>query len=106
MSNKVSKREKKPSTPRPCTRTRMTYVSIVLTPAISQMICQDIDDATRLAISRVSNIIRILAAHFIPLTDTLLLDAYEWAVEQESDVKDLLQADTGDAMIATIAARD
>lgn len=70
------------------------------------MICQDIDDATRLAISRVSNIIRILAAHFIPLTDTLLLDAYEWAVEQESDVKELLQADTGDAMIATIAARD
>ena len=70
------------------------------------MICQDIDDATRLAISRVSNIIRILAVHFIPLTDTLLLDAYEWAVEQEGDVKDLLQADTGDAMIATIAARD
>ncbi|KAH9840071.1 exosome complex exonuclease rrp4 [Rhodofomes roseus] len=66
----------------------------------------DIDDATRLAISRVSNIIRILAAHFIPLTDTLLLDAYEWAVEQEGDVKDLLQADIGDAMIATIAARD
>ena len=106
MSNKVSKRERKPSTLRPCTRTRMTYVSIVLTAAISQMICQDIDDATRLAISRVSNIIRILAAHFIPLTDTLLLDAYEWAVEQESDVKELLQADTGDAMIATIAARD
>ncbi|EPT00972.1 hypothetical protein FOMPIDRAFT_1023524 [Fomitopsis schrenkii] len=66
----------------------------------------DIDDATRLAVSRVSNIIRILAAHFIPLTDTLLLDAYEWAVEQEGDVKELLQADTGDAMIATIAARD
>lgn len=84
----------------------MTYVSAVLTPAVSQMICQDIDDATRLAVSRVSNIIRILAAHFIPLTDTLLLDAYEWAVEQEGDVKELLQADTGDAMIATIAARD
>ncbi|KZT70771.1 hypothetical protein DAEQUDRAFT_667315 [Daedalea quercina L-15889] len=66
----------------------------------------DIDDATRLAISRVSNIIRVLAAHFIPLTDTLLLDAYEWAVEQEGDVKDLLQADIGDAMIATITARD
>ncbi|KAI0719457.1 exosome complex exonuclease rrp4 [Fomitopsis betulina] len=66
----------------------------------------DIDEATRLAISRVSNIIRILAAHFIPLTDTLLLDAYEWAVEQDGDVKDLLQADMGDSMIATIAARE
>ncbi|KAH9933375.1 uncharacterized protein B0H18DRAFT_983373 [Fomitopsis serialis] len=65
-----------------------------------------IDDATRLAISRVSNIIRILAAHFIPLTDTLLLDAYEWAVEQEGDVKDLLQGDIGDAMVATITTRD
>ena len=92
--------------PRPCIRTKMTYAFVVLTAAILQMISQDIDEATRLAISRVSNIIRILAAHFIPLTDTLLLDAYEWAVEQDGDVKDLLQADMGDSMIATIAARE
>jgi len=66
----------------------------------------DIDDATRIAISRVSNIIRVLGAHFIPLTDTLLLEAYEWAVEQEGDVRDLLQEDIGDALVATITAQN
>ncbi|PCH38056.1 exosome complex exonuclease rrp4 [Wolfiporia cocos MD-104 SS10] len=65
----------------------------------------DIDDATRAAISRVSNIIRILGAHFVPLTDTLLLDAYEWAVEQEGGVKDLLNSDIGDALVSAVAAR-
>ncbi len=52
--------------------------------------------------SRVSNIIRVLASHFTPLTDTVLLEAYEWAVEQEIDIKDLLQEDVGDALLATI----
>ncbi|KZT03590.1 exosome complex exonuclease rrp4 [Laetiporus sulphureus 93-53] len=65
----------------------------------------DIDTATLTAISRVTNIIRVLAAHFIPLTDTLLLDAYEWAVEQEGDVKVLLQPDVGDALVMAVAAR-
>ncbi|KAH9946041.1 exosome complex exonuclease rrp4 [Epithele typhae] len=61
-----------------------------------------IDDATRAAISRVSNIIRILAAHFVPLTDAILLEAYEWVVEQESTVKDLLNDEFGDNMVASI----
>lgn len=65
---------------------------------------QDIDDATRTAISRVSNIIRVLAAHYHPLTDAVLLEAYEWAVEQECGVKDLLQEDVGPAMIAAVSA--
>ncbi|OBZ74223.1 Exosome complex component RRP4 [Grifola frondosa] len=65
----------------------------------------DIDDATRTAISRVSNIIRVLAAQFTPLTDAVLLEAYDWAVEQESDVKDVLQDDFGEALVATISAR-
>ena len=44
----------------------------------------------RKAIARVGNIIRILAIHFVPLTDTVLAEAYEWVVEQEPDcgVKD------------------
>ncbi|KAI0079099.1 exosome complex exonuclease rrp4 [Panus rudis PR-1116 ss-1] len=62
----------------------------------------DIDDATRTAISRVSNIIRVLASHFVPLTDSVLLNGYEWAVEQEIDVKDLLQADAGESLVAAI----
>ncbi|KAF9820864.1 hypothetical protein IEO21_01091 [Rhodonia placenta] len=66
----------------------------------------EIDGATRIAISRVSNIIRVFGAHFIPLTDTLLLEAYEWAVEQEGDVRDLLQEDVGDALVATVTAHN
>ncbi|KAF9075821.1 hypothetical protein BDP27DRAFT_1211456 [Rhodocollybia butyracea] len=65
----------------------------------------EIDDSTRMAISRVTNLINVLAAHYIPLTDTVLLDAYEWSLEQEGDVKDLLQEDAGDALVATILAK-
>ena len=64
---------------------------------------QDIDGATRSAISRVGNIISILAAHFVALTDAILLEAYEWAVEQ-GEVKDLLQQDVGEALVAAISA--
>ncbi|KAF8235637.1 hypothetical protein L208DRAFT_1358529 [Tricholoma matsutake] len=64
-----------------------------------------IDDPTRVAISRVSNIIRVLASHFVPLTDTLLLEAYEWTVDQEGYVKDVLQEDVGDALVTTITAK-
>jgi exosome complex component RRP4 len=55
-----------------------------------------------MAISRVANIIRVLAAHFVPLTDALLLESYEWAIEQESDPKDLLEDDIGDALVHAI----
>ena len=67
---------------------------------------QDIDDATRTAIARVSNIIRVLASRSLPITDTTILEAYEWAVEQDSDVKDLLLEDVADAMIAAVSVRE
>jgi exosome complex component RRP4 len=63
----------------------------------------DIDNATRAAISRVSNIIRVFADHFVPLTDTLLLEAYEWVIEQEGDAKHLLLGDTGDVLVAAMS---
>ncbi|KAF8826730.1 hypothetical protein HHX47_DHR5000911 [Lentinula edodes] len=65
----------------------------------------DIDDSTRMAISRVTNLIIILASRSIPLTDTILLDAYDWSLEQEGDVKDLLQEDASDALVTTILAK-
>ncbi|KIK68168.1 hypothetical protein GYMLUDRAFT_155664 [Collybiopsis luxurians FD-317 M1] len=65
----------------------------------------NIDDSTRTAISRVTNLIIVLASHSIPLTDTILLDAYEWSLEQEGDVKDLLQEDAGEALVASILAK-
>ena len=50
-----------------------------------------------------SNIIRVLAAHFVPLTDSVLLEAYEWAVEQESSgVKDMLNDEVAESMVASI----
>ncbi|KAG1743100.1 hypothetical protein EDB19DRAFT_586494 [Suillus lakei] len=65
----------------------------------------EIDNATRAAISRVSNIIRVFADHFVPLTDTLLLEAYEWVIEQEGDAKHLLLGDAGDALVAAMSLR-
>jgi exosome complex component RRP4 len=66
---------------------------------------QDIDTATRIAIARVSNVIRILARFFVPITDTVLVEAYEWAVDQDCDVKDLLQEDTAESLIAAVIWR-
>ena len=47
----------------------------------------------------------MLASHFVPLTDTLLLEAYEWTIDQEGYAKDLLQEDVGNALVATITAK-
>jgi exosome complex component RRP4 len=66
---------------------------------------QDIDDATRNAIAQVSNIIRVLASRSAPITDTIVLEAYEWAVEQDVDVKDLLLEDAADALVAAVTTK-
>jgi exosome complex component RRP4 len=66
---------------------------------------QEIDVSTRSAISRVSNIICILASHAVPLTDTILLEAYDWTMEQEGGVYELHQEDFGAALVAAVAAR-
>jgi len=73
-------------------------------PTDWQLFCQEIDESTRAAISRVTQIIRILTSRFIPLSDTLLLEAYEWTVEHGHDVKDLLNQDFGDALVASITS--
>ena len=75
---------------------------ILLSPITPDIVVQNIDEATRSAISRVSNIIQVLAAHFIALTDAILLEAYEWALEQ-GNVKDLLQQDAGEALVAAVS---
>ncbi len=67
---------------------------------------QDIDEPTRAAIARVSNLISILAAHFIPLSDKLLIEAYDWAVEQDCGIKDFLQEDVAEALVVAVTARN
>lgn len=66
----------------------------------------EIDAPTRAAISRVANIINILASRSIPLSDTILLEAYAWTMEQEdgSDVKRLLLEEYGDALAAAVTS--
>ncbi|KAH9971748.1 hypothetical protein BGW80DRAFT_1174430 [Lactifluus volemus] len=66
----------------------------------------DIDDATRSAVARVSNIIRVLASRSMPITDAIVLEAYEWAVEQDTEIQDLLLEDVADAMIAAVTAKE
>ena len=55
-----------------------------------------------MAVSRVTNLIKVLASHFVPLSDVILLEAYEWAVENDVEVKDLMQPDVCEALIATV----
>ncbi|EPQ56741.1 hypothetical protein GLOTRDRAFT_115866 [Gloeophyllum trabeum ATCC 11539] len=64
----------------------------------------DIDEATRSAISSVTNIIRVLAAHFVPLTDAILLEAYAWVMDQEIGTKDILQEETSDFLVAALTS--
>ncbi|KIM44819.1 hypothetical protein M413DRAFT_442786 [Hebeloma cylindrosporum] len=72
--------------------------------AVYSNVNDDVDDSTRTAIARVTHIIHVLTSHFVPLTDALLLEAYEWTVEQETSVKDLLQQDFGDALVASVVS--
>ncbi len=41
----------------------------------------------------------------MPLTDVVLLDAYEWVVDHEHQAKDLLQEDVGDALVNAMRGR-
>ena len=65
---------------------------------------QEIDVSTRNAISRVTNIIQVLSSHFVPLLDTVLLEAYEWTLEHEGGAVDLLQEDFGDALVSFLTS--
>jgi hypothetical protein len=107
MSKIMRRKGKKDLMQRPYTLTKMTYVSIAIV-FLGQRCnsLQDIDDATRTAIARVSNIIRVLASRSVPITDTIVLEAYEWAVERDSDVKDLLLEDVADALISAVTTND
>ena len=55
-----------------------------------------------------ANIIRVLAAHCVPLSDTLLVDAYEWTMDREGEggVKELVLGDEGEALVGWLSARE
>jgi len=58
--------------------------------AVYSNVNDPIDPSTRAAISRVSNIITSLARTNVPLTDVLLNETYDWAVEQDIETTQLL----------------
>jgi len=47
----------------------------------------------------------VLSSRSAPITDTIVLEAYEWAVEQDVDVKDLLLEDVADALVAAVTSK-
>ncbi|CEL62016.1 exosome complex component RRP4 [Rhizoctonia solani AG-1 IB] len=63
-----------------------------------------IDSTTSRAIVRVCNIIQALARHHVPLTDHLIEQAYEWVVDQNIDVVDILTEEIGDSLVASVPA--
>lgn len=65
---------------------------------------QPIDTTTSRAIVRVSNIIQALARHHIPLTDHLIEQAYEWVIDQNIEIVDILSEEVGESMVANVPA--
>ena len=51
-----------------------------------------------------SNIIRVLADNFVPMTDILLADAYEWVADQECGAMDILKEDVAEALVAAVTS--
>nr|ASF90265.1 hypothetical protein SPAR03687 [Bartheletia paradoxa] len=64
---------------------------------------EEIDAPTRTAIALVSNVITALARHSVPLTDSIIAEAYNAAVELELGVKDLLEdTEAGDRVVGMV----
>jgi hypothetical protein len=60
-----------------------------------------------MAVSRVTSLMRVLASRFVrlPLSDVVLPEFYEWAVENGVKVKDPTRPDVCEALIATAGAK-
>ena len=61
----------------------------------------------------VANIIRVLASHNVPLTDTLIMEAYTWVVASETGVEagvnaglGLIGVELGERMVAAVTGLD
>ncbi|ELU43399.1 exosome complex exonuclease rrp4 [Rhizoctonia solani AG-1 IA] len=65
---------------------------------------EPIDTTTSRAIIRVCNIIRVLARHHVPLTDHLIEQAYEWVIDQNIEIVDILNEENGESLVANVPA--
>ena len=61
---------------------------------------------TRKAIARVCNILQVLSVHFVPISDNILANAYDRALEHESEfgVKGLLRDCVAEALVIAVSA--
>ena len=58
-----------------------------------------------MAVSHVTNLIRVLASHLVSLSDVICLEAYEWAMENDVEDKGLTQPDVCEAPMATVGMK-
>lgn len=59
---------------------------------------KDIDAATRATIVQISNIIKVLAARHIPISDKVLDEAYRWLTENNYRPKNVLDEEVATSM--------
>ena len=51
---------------------------------------------------RVTNIIKVLGGHYVPITDSVLLQAYDWVIGQGVGTKELLQDDVAGLLVTAV----
>ncbi|KAG9093450.1 exosome non-catalytic core subunit rrp4 [Ceratobasidium sp. UAMH 11750] len=73
-------------------------------PYVEPNLKQPIDTTTSRAIARVSNVIRVLARHHIPLTVHLIEQAYEWVIDQNVEIIDILSEEVAESLVASVPA--
>jgi exosome complex component RRP4 len=66
---------------------------------------QEIPPSSRTAISLVSNLINLFAAHNVPLSDTLLLDGHAW-VHKRGVIGPDVPRDVGERLLAELVGVD
>ena len=86
----------------------MQVVKFLANQFIINFVLQDIDDATRRAIVVTSAVIQGLAKGFVPITDAILIQGYEWAVDHVEDsgdgLKELFSDDLGNRLALAAAS--
>lgn len=53
----------------------------------------------------VANVVRVLAGHNVPLTDTLIADAYHW-LTASAEGQESISSEDGDRMVAAVTGVD
>ncbi len=66
---------------------------------------KEISPESRAAISTVANVVRILARHNVPLTDSLIADAYAW-IASSGEGPGPISHEDGERMVSSVTGMD